>query len=126
MTLRTIVLATFLINCSSSSEPTETVDAPVTTELSCGATIRCLSQCSSATDADACAMACIARESPQAQTLWQALLGCAVTVCMSPAPDGTVACTSTSDMSPGCRACVQNTSVNSEACAQQATACIAN
>jgi len=70
-------------------------------------------------------MGCVAKGTTQAQTKYQALQTCAITVCLMATDAGAAACSSATDTSSGCVTCA-TAAGQSAACSTQLNACFAD
>jgi hypothetical protein len=88
---------------------------------SCMQVVTCASKCSGMAT---CVQGCVANGTTNAKGLYQTLITCATGVCLQATDGGTAKCSSATDTSAGCAACIQM-SAQSAACSTQLSACLA-
>lgn len=98
------------------------VSQDLTSGKGCFALIECEQGCSGV---PACEQACVTQGTTNGQALFNALFACAYGICTQPGDSGTAACSSSTDLSSGCQACVSN-AAQTAACSSQLGACEAD
>jgi hypothetical protein len=126
--LAALAFALCLAPLAGCGDDTTSADLTIVHDMSangqtCLQVVTCAQSCSGATQVS-CEMACAAKGTTKAQTAFNALITCAYTACLMPGDGGSAAaCSSSTDTSSGCTACV-TAAAQSSACSTQLNACL--